>query len=132
MKNRLRFVLFALLLIPIGLATRTYGNEFMKLYVGDSLWAMMIYLGFRFLFPSKSMKAFWFALTFCYLIEFSQLYHAEWIDTIRQNRLGGLILGFGFLWSDLVAYFVGILVGFYLEKLYLLKTYKKMFKNHIW
>ena len=124
MKNRLKFFLFSLLLIPIGLATRTYGNDFMKLYVGDSLWAMMIYLGFRFLFPSKSMKAFWFALTFCYLIEFSQLYHAEWIDTIRQNRLGGLILGFGFLWSDLVAYFVGILVGFYLEKLYLLKTYK--------
>ncbi len=116
MKNRLRFVLFALLLIPIGLATRTYGNEFMKLYVGDSLWAMMIYFGFRFLFPSQSMKAFWFALIFCYLIEFSQLYHAEWIDAIRQNRLGELVLGFGFLWTDLGAYFMGILSGHWLEK----------------
>jgi hypothetical protein len=117
MKNRLKFLLFALLLIPIGLATRTYGNEFMKLYVGDSLWAMMIYFGFRFLLSSLSMKAFWFALSFCFLIEFSQLYHAEWIDNIRQNRLGGLILGFGFLWSDLVAYFVGILSGYWLEKI---------------
>jgi hypothetical protein len=116
MKNRLNFLLFALFLIPIGLVTRTYGNEFMKLYVGDSLWGMMIYFGFRFLFPSQSLKAFWFALTFCYLIEFSQLYHAHWIDTIRHNRLGGLVLGFGFLWSDLVAYFVGILGGFWLEK----------------
>jgi Protein of unknown function (DUF2809) len=116
MKNRLKFLLFALLLIPIGLSTRTNGNEFMQLYVGDSLWAMMIYFGFRFLFPSQTKKPFWFALTFCYLIEFSQLYHADWIDNIRQNRLGGLILGFGFLWSDLVAYFVGILVGYWLEK----------------
>jgi hypothetical protein len=116
MKNRLKFILFALLLIPIGLATRTYGNEFMKLYVGDSLWAMMIYFGFRFLYPTQSMKAFWFALMFCYLIEISQLYHEDWIENIRQNRLGGLILGFGFLWSDLVAYFVGILGGFWLEK----------------
>jgi Protein of unknown function (DUF2809) len=124
MKNRLKFIPFALLLIPVGLATRTYGNEFMKLYVGDSLWAMMIYFGFRFLFPSQSLKAFWLTLTFCYLIEFSQLYHAEWIDNIRQNLLGGLILGFGFLWSDLVAYFLGILSGYLLEKIYLLKTYK--------
>ncbi|MEY4541537.1 MAG: hypothetical protein RLZZ306_3294 [Bacteroidota bacterium] len=124
MKNRLKFLLFAFLLIPIGLATRTYGDEFMKLYVGDSLWAMMIYFGFRFLFPNHATKAFWFALTFCYLIEFSQLYHADWIDNIRENRLGGLILGFCFLWSDLIAYFMGILVGFYLEKLYLLKTSK--------
>ncbi len=116
MKNRLKFILFAFLLIPIGLATRSYGNEFMKLYVGDLLWAMMIYFGFRFLFPSQSLKAFGFALAFCYLIEISQLYHADWIDSIRQNRLGGLILGFGFLWSDLVAYSVGILGGFWLEK----------------
>jgi Protein of unknown function (DUF2809) len=116
MKNRFKILLFAFLLIPIGLATRTYGNEFMKLYVGDSLWAMMIYFGFRFLFPIHSMTAFWYALIFCFLIEFSQLYHAEWIDTIRQNRFGGLVLGFGFLWTDLVAYFVGILGGFWLEK----------------
>ena len=113
MKNRLKFILLAILMIPIGLVTRIYGNEFMKLYVGDSLWAMMIYFGFRFLFPSQSMKAFWFALMFCYLIEFSQLYHADWIDNIRENRLGGLVLGFGFLWSDLVAYFVGIFGGFF-------------------
>jgi hypothetical protein len=108
----------AFLMIPIGLMTRTYGNEFMKLYVGDSLWAMMIYFGFKFLFPSQSLRAFWVALTFCYLIEFSQLYHATWIDTIRQNRLGGLILGFGFLWTDLLAYLIGILGGFWLEKKY--------------
>lgn len=116
MKNRLIYLLCALSLIPIGLATRTYGTEFMKLYIGDALWAMMIYFGFRMLFPSKQSSVFWYALIFCYLIEISQLYHAEWIDTIRENRLGGLILGFGFLWSDLVSYLVGILGCYYLDK----------------
>lgn len=116
MKNRLKFLLMALLIIPIGLATRVYGNEFLKLYAGDALWAMMIYFGFKFFFPNQSSKAFLYALSFCYLIEFSQLYHATWIDTIRQNRLGGLILGFGFLWTDLVAYLVGILGGFLVDK----------------
>ncbi|MES2519962.1 MAG: DUF2809 domain-containing protein [Bacteroidota bacterium] len=116
MKNRLIYLLCALSLIPIGLATRTFGTEFMKLYVGDALWAMMIYFGFRMLFPSKKLSAFWYALIVCFLIEISQLYHAEWIDSIRQNRLGGLIFGFGFLWSDLVSYLVGILIGHYLDK----------------
>ena len=110
----------ALLMIPIGLATRMYGNEFLKLYAGDALWAMMIYFGFKFLLPSQSSKAFLYAVSFCYLIEFSQLYHATWIDTIRQNRLGGLILGFGFLWTDLVAYLVGIFGGFLVDKKYLM------------
>ena len=40
-------------------------------------------------------------------VELSQLYHAPWIDSIRQTTLGGLILGFGFLWSDLACYAVG-------------------------
>ncbi len=45
----------------------------------------------------------------------SQLYHAEWIDSIRATTLGGLVLGYGFLWSDLVAYTIGVGIGFLFE-----------------
>jgi hypothetical protein len=100
-----------IILIPIGLATRQYGNEWMKLYAGDVLWAAMIYWGFRFLLAHKPERTAFYAIVFCFLIEFSQLYHAPWIDQIRQNRLGGLVLGFGFLWSDLVCYSVGIFLS---------------------
>ena len=51
------------------------------------------------------------ALAFAYAIEFSQLYQADWINQIRQMRLGGLVLGFSFLPSDLVAYTIGIATG---------------------
>jgi hypothetical protein len=44
------------------------------------------------------------------LVEISQLYHAPWIDSIRQTTPGGLVLGFGFLWTDLVCYSVGIAI----------------------
>ena len=40
--------------------------------------------------------------------ETSQLYHAPWIDRIRATTLGGLVLGFGFLWSDIACYTVGV------------------------
>ncbi|MEC1172420.1 DUF2809 domain-containing protein, partial [Bacillus paralicheniformis] len=39
------------------------------------------------------------------------LYHAPWIDAIRAVPLGGLILGYGFLCSDLLAYVLGISAG---------------------
>lgn len=51
------------------------------------------------------------AIFFAWAVEFSQLYHADWIDGIRRTRLGHLVLGFTFNAPDLVAYAVGIAVG---------------------
>ena len=50
-------------------------------------------------------------MSFSVAVEVSQLYHAPWIDSIRHTTLGGLILGFDFLWSDLVCYAVGVGLG---------------------
>jgi len=50
------------------------------------------------------------SLAFSYCIEISQLYHDTWIDAIRGTTLGALVLGHGFLWSDIVAYTVGIVL----------------------
>jgi glycopeptide antibiotics resistance protein len=118
MKKRFLYLGYAIALIPIGMASRTYGNTFVKLYFGDVLWAMMIYFGLKMILPNQSKKAAYLALVFCFLIEFSQLYHAPWIDTIRSNRLGGLVLGFGFLWSDLVCYLLGIGLGYFIDEVF--------------
>ena len=55
------------------------------------------------------------ALVFSLMIEVSQLYHAPWIDA-SANALGGLVLGFGFVWSDLVCYLVGVGFGVFIER----------------
>jgi hypothetical protein len=47
------------------------------------------------------------AMAISVVVELSQLYHAPWIDSIRATRLGALVLGSGFLWSDLACYAVG-------------------------
>jgi len=62
------------------------------------------------------------ALAFAYGVEFSQLYQADWINSLRQTTLGGLVLGFGFKWSDLVAYTLGIFLGAYLNRKFLVVT----------
>ncbi len=44
-------------------------------------------------------------------IELLQLYHAAWIEKIRHTPPFGLILGYGFLWSDWIYYAAGTLLG---------------------
>ena len=120
---RSRFV-YALLIgavIILGLASRTkslqfYLPQFISEYAGDTLWALTAFLGIGFLLPQLSTwRVAALAFGFALVIELSQLYHAPWLDALRHTRLGGLILGFGFLWSDLVCYALGVACGVGLE-----------------
>ena len=104
----------------LGLLSRKISGlpKIIELYSGDILWALMVFLIIAFIF-NKKLTTFiisW-AIIFSYSIEISQLYHAPWIDAIRNTALGGLILGFGFLWSDLICYTIGIIIGIIIEKL---------------
>ncbi|TXR62402.1 DUF2809 domain-containing protein [Bacillus sp. AR18-7] len=126
-RNRLLYATFTIIVIILGLSSRKFAfalPELLNDYLGDALWALMIFIGFGFLFPKIETKKLTFiSLIFCYGIEMSQLYHAEWIDNIRATTLGGLVLGYGFLWSDLVAYTIGVEVGFLFE--FILRTNKR-------
>jgi hypothetical protein len=69
---------------------------------GDALWALMVFVGFGFLFPRAStLLTALLALTFAWGIEFSQLYTALWIDALRATIPGKLVLGTTFNWPDL-------------------------------
>ena len=113
--NRKSYFFLFVFTIFLGLSSRKFAiifPEFINLYLGDALWALMVYWLVRFIKPSlKIINTSFIALIFSYSIEVSQLYHANWIDVIRKTTLGGLILGFGFLWSDMLAYTIGISVG---------------------
>ena len=54
---------------------------------------------------------------FALVIETSQLFHTPWLDALRANRFAALVLGQGFLWSDLLCYAVGIALGVVMERL---------------
>ncbi|MED0960715.1 DUF2809 domain-containing protein [Bacillus paramycoides] len=118
-RNRILYAIFTIIVIVLGLSSRKFAYalpDILNAYLGDALWALMIFTGFGFLFPKiETKKLAIISLIFCYGIEISQLYHAEWIDSIRATTLGGLVLGYGFLWSDLVAYTTGIGVGMLCE-----------------
>ena len=115
---RKRILYFGLIVftIIIGLLSRHF--TFIPLFIGDILWATMVYFIIRFLFINKNIKfIILISLLFCYAIEFSQLYKAPWIDNLRHTLFGRLVLGETFLWGDLLSYTIGIAVGIFVEKL---------------
>ena len=119
--QKFRLLLLALipLLIIAAFATRSGSPlipAFVAEYGGDTLWALMVFLVIRLIVPHwPPFKSALLALAIALIGEISQLYHAPWIDAVRSYRLGGVILGYGFLWSDLLCYAVGILSGAFLE-----------------
>ena len=102
-----------------GLGSRKLRNDlppFVAEYAGDTLWALMLFLLVSTMLARSSIAIrAAISLGLAFSVEFSQLYHAPWIDSIRQTTLGGLVLGSGFLGSDLICYSVGIAVGVGLE-----------------
>ncbi|MEL1134694.1 DUF2809 domain-containing protein [Desulfitobacterium sp. THU1] len=114
-RNRSTFLALVVMTMILGLSSRQFSGYFpswINLFLGDMLWALMVFFVFAFIFRAKETR--WIALMallFSYGIEVSQLYHATWIDALRQTTLGGLVLGYGFLWRDLVSYAMGIGIG---------------------
>lgn len=106
-------------MIALGLTSRQYGDrlpQFIADYAGDTLWAIMAFLGVGVLAPRwPTLRLAIAALAIAYSVELSQLYHAAWIDAIRHTRLGGLVLGYGFLWSDIACYTVGVMTATVIE-----------------
>ena len=115
-KARIYYFLIFLTVILLGITSRKI--SFIPLWLGDFLYAVMIYFLMRTIFIyQKSIQIAVIALLVCYCIEFLQLYQAEWIVALRKTLFGRYVLGQGFLWSDIVAYTFGIAFAFFIEKL---------------
>lgn len=115
-RRRLYYILTLLIIIPLGLFSRKI--EAIPVETGDALWAVMVFCVWRILLPRKKLTMIaLLALATSFLDEFEQLLTWSWLVKLRFTTLGHLILGQGFLWLDLLAYTIGILVIFIIAHL---------------
>lgn len=128
-RSRPLYALLIALTIGTGLLWRSNLlplSSFFAKYGGDSLWALMVFLGFGFAFRrSSTARIALGAICFSWAIEFLQLYHSPWIDELRSNRFGHLVLGAGFNSPDLIAYLIGVAVGAGAECVYFRRLLKR-------
>ena len=116
--NRLNYFILIVLVLILGILSRKISN--IPLFIGDVLYAVLIYFGFRFiLIDFKKATSHLLSLLFCFGIEILQLVQIDWLIAIRKTTLGHYILGEGFLWLDLLCYVIGTLFAYWLDKLFL-------------
>lgn len=112
--NRLNYIILILLVLILGILSRKILG--IPLFIGDVLYAVLIYFGFRFLImDSKKSTSLLLSLLFCFGIEILQLIQIDWLVAIRKTTLGHYILGEGFLWIDLLCYIIGTLLAFLID-----------------
>lgn len=117
---RLVYVALALATIVLGLIVHLRGDTLgptARDVIGDATWAAMIAWWVAAIVPGSPL---WTrsvaAITICFVVELSQLYHTPALDTLRRTTVGQLTLGSGFDPRDLVAYTVGVLAAALLER----------------
>jgi len=115
LRRLIYFILF-IFLIWLALATRHHHEWFSPLiveYGGDTIWAGAFLFFLRMFFLKIDLwKLALIAYALGVIDEFTQLYRAPWANQVRATRLGRLLFGAGFLWSDILCYAIGILVAF--------------------
>lgn len=126
-RNRIIYCIVLLVTFGLGLLSRAdfwKPPEFVILYVGDALWALLVYWLVCILKPEYTAKSqLIITVLFSLVIECSQFYQAEWINQLRQTTLGGLILGYGFKVTDLIAYAVGAGLGAFINNRIIRKSH---------
>ena len=115
-KRRIVYLFIFFFFIWLALATRHHSQWFYPVvakYGGDTIWAGDFLFFFRAVLPKTNLlKLAIFNYLFGVIDEVSQLWHTSWLDTIRHTTFGKLMLGLGFMWSDLVCYFAGTMIAY--------------------
>ena len=113
-KLKIKYLISVISFITLGILSRKITG--IPLFIGDMLYAVLIYFGFRFLIiDSKKSTSLLLSLLFCFGIEILQLVQLDLLIAIRKTTLGHYILGQGFLWLDLFCYVIGALLAYSLD-----------------
>jgi hypothetical protein len=112
-RTRLLQLLGCFWTVSLGLQSRAPGMPpFVLAYVGDALYAVLIFGLLGLAAPrARTLALAAAAWGGCAALEASQAFHPPWLDALRAHRLVALVLGRGFLWSDLACYAVGVCVA---------------------
>lgn len=114
--GRFQYFLLTILIVLLGIGSRKI--SVFPLFIGDILYAVMIYFGLRFSLVHWELKTIFFlSISICFLIEISQLCQFDWLLVLRKTTFGKYVLGQGFLWLDLICYTFGSALAYFTDKL---------------
>jgi hypothetical protein len=109
-------VILIILITPLGFATKFYSGPaagFVHHYLGGVLYVIFWMLVLDLIFVKmKPIKTAWIIFLLTSLVEFLQLWHPPFLETLRRHFLGATLLGTTFTWFDFPWYAVGAVLGY--------------------
>jgi len=107
-----------LIIIPLGFATKFYHGIYAN-WVNNSLcgvfyeifWCLVIFFIFSRFSPLKIAITVFIVTS---ALEFTQLCKAPFLETVRKNFIGRMLIGNSFTWTDFLYYLVGCILAYFL------------------
>ena len=116
-----RTLLAIILIVPLGLYSKFYdgpANNWVNNSLGGVLYVIFWSLLFSLLAArSKSWKIVNLVFLITCAIEFLQLWHPPFMETIRSTFIGATLFGNSFSWMDMAHYVIGALASLGLLKI---------------
>ena len=91
-------------------------DKFVRPYVGDFLVVIFLYCLVRAFLKVSVLQACIWVLLFSYFIEIMQYF--DWVTRLglQDYRLARIVMGVTFEWHDLLAYTLGVMLVYWIEK----------------
>jgi len=117
MKFNIKYFLIAIaiFILEILIATKLKDVFFVRAYLGDVFVVMLMYYFIKAFFDFNSTKLIIGIFIFSCLIEFAQYFHFGELMGFKDNRIMMIILGNSFSWIDILCYFSGCVILFFIE-----------------
>ncbi|MGB5553598.1 MAG: DUF2809 domain-containing protein [Flavobacteriaceae bacterium] len=113
----IKYFIISVLLFSIEVAIAIFLKEgFIRYSVGDFLVVILMYFFIRSFIKAKPLHIAIATLLIAYAVEFLQMANLlDYLD-LRNNKWAAIIMGTHFSIEDLIAYTLGVVLVFYLDK----------------
>ena len=112
-----RYFLYTCILFLIELVIAFFVRDrFIRPYGGDFLAVILLYYLVRTFFDISAYKVAIGVLFFSYVVEGLQYFQIVNLLGLKGNRPAEIIIGTAFSWEDIVAYTLGIILVYWLDK----------------
>lgn len=117
MKFNLKYfvIAIAVFLSEILIATKLKDVFFVRAYLGDVFVVMLIYYFIKAFINFEPVKLIIGIFIFSCLIEFLQYFHFGELLGFKDNRIMMIVLGNSFSWIDILCYFAGCVILYFIE-----------------
>ncbi|HAR73048.1 MAG TPA: DUF2809 domain-containing protein [Flavobacteriaceae bacterium] len=91
-------------------------DKIIRPFVGDILVVIFIYYFIKTFINTKTINIAIFTLFFSFVVEILQYFNFVEMIGLGHNKAARIIIGTSFSWIDLLCYFVGFILLFFIDK----------------